>query len=109
MSTMVLLTGPSRLSVTRKLTEFWPRSPLGCCRPKASALEYVIRFFVFMFVFVGPGPFDRARSCFLLAYADVDFVGAGIAFDADWHGAFPFLLFFIFSLRPVAWRYVHAD
>jgi len=29
--------------------------------------------------------------------------------DVDWHGVLPPPLLFIFSLRPAAWRYVHAD
>lgn len=115
---MVLLTGPSRLSVTRKLTEFCPRE--SCCwRPKAKVLEYVIFIFacpeqrrrvlrmfqgIVYFYFLVPQPLGKDLGAwglrsYYLAHVHLDFVGAGVAFYAYWHMLVPFFCFWLFLFR----------
>jgi hypothetical protein len=72
------------LSVTRNVTEFWPRDRF-CCLPIASVLEYVMcLFFVILFYFFEvrprvstPGP----RLAFLsVTDVNVDTMGAGLVY-----------------------------
>jgi len=60
---------------------------------------FVLRLGVPTPAFAGVGP------AFLLAHGYVDFVGAGVAFDAYWHGALPFFVFYFFTTaRSLALR-----